>query len=190
MSNNKRPRGRPRKYATSAERKKAYRERKKVEYQKLGQKVKLLEAQLALKQNSIPIPSQLLENITLEDLSKSETGTLKEIAQELQKQIPSEMTQFSPVEHLLRTTIENEDLIAKANLKEINIMQYASSIIDSTQEILSPMVILILIENELSKRENHDLQEYKLQLLENRIKELEKESIRKKELIEQKQIEE
>jgi hypothetical protein len=172
MSQNKKPRGRPRIYSTNAARKKAYRDRKKAERIALEKRVLDLETQLGKLDVSDPI-----FNLTYSDIFDSDTTSLTKLQFDIKKRLPEKMTVLSPFHVIIKNLTEPNDSPATKKL-----LDDIDELFLSNRENIRYMSILHIVENELAKRDHHSVDEYELQLLEQRIDELEQEVRRKKDL--------
>jgi len=172
MSQDKKPRGRPRIYSTNAARKKAYRDRKKIERIELEKRVQELEKKLGINETS-----DSMLNLTYSDIFESDTAFLTELQLKLKKRLPEKITVFSPLHIILRDLTDNS---TQSPSKKI--LDDIDELLLKNRVSLRDLAILHIIENELEKRDHHSVDEYELQLLEQRIDELEQEVKRKKDI--------
>ncbi|NHJ87663.1 MAG: hypothetical protein FK734_19535 [Asgard group archaeon] len=180
MSKEKNTRGRPRKYETNAERKKAYRDRKKAEHQALKEKVTKLERKLAnLDQEQSESVIEPIFKLTYKDIKNMQIDELKEIYTELNRKTQGKnITLFSPFKNILKVLNSAEENVKEASTK--NIAEEVSDNLSSIKELAQRLVIINIIEDELSHREvifanEEDYQLFEQQLLdlENKIQKLE-----------------
>ena len=180
MTDEKKSRGRPRVYPTNAARKKAYRERKKAERQELIERVESLEKQVSTKSIDDPIL-----NLTLAQIESKTTNDLLEIADEINKKFPIKRALFSPLSIIVDDIIESSDPLGfNTNVKIENNKVIAEEVQKNHREFalsLSYLTILNVVESVIAQRDHKDTTDYELEILEQKITELEQAVAKKKE---------
>ncbi|MHA1449810.1 MAG: hypothetical protein ACTSP4_10365 [Candidatus Hodarchaeales archaeon] len=176
MNDDKRGRGRPRKYNTDAERKKAYRIRKKEKIKKLEARLIELEKEMEnmsdITKRITPELAEVHEEITVPwmkltpmDIASMETKKLKRYSRILQHQTRTPQNPlYAGLSALARPT-DNAERVSYWKLHERKL-----SFIESFQQV----VLIYLIEAEIASREREMKEEYLIDKLEDRIGELEK----------------
>lgn len=179
--------GRPRKYATQAERQKAYHERKKEKMEDLEEQVKKLE-----KQKTQPLFEQLetIDGLPLKDIMKfawtkitpSEiavmgTEELESFISTLHRKSNEAKTFEDSLENLVigyvtKYQLETLEDIPKNRIKELN-SQISNSMID-LRESIQLETLLYLMEAELASRARMDTKKSKFDLFDGEIAALEK----------------
>jgi len=174
LTDEKRTRGRPRIYETNAERKKAYRDRKRAERLAMEQRLQELEG---AKKDQFAQDSIL--SLTYSAIKQLDTDSLLKQFKNLDSSLKSTLTLMSPLEIILgalkeyqvKLDIHSDDLIA---------LDVHDNLLKN-EELLYKIVIRNVLEVELLKRENKKNDEYELELLDNQIRQLEKEITQMKE---------
>lgn len=180
MPEEKRSRGRPRIYETNAERKKAYRERKKAERLKLEKKVELLEKQLAEKQSKDVNLSTINENknLSFKEVRLLEEEELLKLSNKITEEIDNKISFYDPVKNTIELILGN---IEQKLLQETDklIIEEFNDNIDSS--LFQKLAILYVLQTEIHLRQEKNILEEELDILEQRIKNLEKQISKKKE---------
>jgi hypothetical protein len=166
--------GRPRKYASDAERKKAYRERKKQKMEMLEERVAILEKLLSKYQ--IDFEKAVEEIDTKEELL--ETTWMKLAPNEIEdlnsEQIKDYLSAYEKQSNGLSLGVPIKSILQKSgikiNLNNNNIKQGFSDL----EENIQRLILIYLMRAELEKRLRIDEGKTELDLLENDIEELEK----------------
>jgi hypothetical protein len=181
----KKSRGRPRIYPTNAARKKAYRERKKAERLQLIEQVEQLQKQVDSTKVSTKKLDDPILNLTLEKLENKTTNDLLELVETINKKFPKRRDLNSPLSILVEDIIESEDPLGfNLNIKIGNKKVIAENAIENYRKFESSfgyLVILYIAESIIAKREDKDTSEYELEMLEQKITELEQAVAKKKE---------
>jgi len=183
MSEEKKSRGRPRKYPTNAARKKAYRERKKAERLELEKKVAELEKKIKEDDESVDENISIFQNITFENIKKMEISQLEDYKGILASKINQEINLFSPLHNLIddiMNEFDNFDIYSnKKNMQSIT--QITKTKLLDTIDSIQLLTLHHIIETELGQRKEQDITEIEMDILEQRILALENELSRKKE---------
>jgi hypothetical protein len=171
--------GRPKKYASDAERKKAYRQRKKEKMEKLEKRVSVLEKILSKHQIDL---ETAIEEIEEDDLPH-ETALIKltpdEISNLNSKKIIEYLAAYEKNNSLiLGNSIKNilKKSGIKINLKNSEAKQNFSELEENIQQ----QILIYLMRAELEKRQRLDEGKKELDLLEKEIEELEKQATKAK----------
>lgn len=180
MTNGKKSRGRPRIYPTNAARKKAYRERKKAERQELIERVEKLEKQVSIKSIDDPILS-----LTLAQIESKTTNELQEIVDTINKKFPEKRDLHSALSVIVEDVIVTTDPLGiKTKVKIDNNKIIAENVQKNYREFeltYSYLVIQHIVESILAIRGDKDTTDYELEILEQKITELEQAVAKKKE---------
>jgi len=182
----KKSRGRPRIYPTNAARKKAYRERKKAERQQLIEQVEQLQQQIETteKASTKTIDDPIL-NLTLAQIESKTTNDLQELVEAINKKSPEKRDLYSPLSILADDIIESSDPLGFNTKVKIGfskvIAKKAGENYRKFESSFSYLVILHIAESILATREDKDTSDYELEILEQKITELEQAVAKKKE---------
>ena len=183
----KKSRGRPRIYPTNAARKKAYRERKKAERQQLIEQVEQLQKQIDTTTESVStkkIGDPIL-NLTLAQIESKTTNDLQELVESINKKFPEKRDLYSPLSILADDIIESSDPLGFNTKVKIGsskiIAEKAGENYRKFEPSFSYLVILHIAETILATREDKDTSDYELEILEQKITELEQAVAKKKE---------
>lgn len=185
MQVNKKGRGRPRKYASDAERKKAYRIRKKKKIAVLEAKVKELEAEVKnmseIAEKMTPELKEVHEEITVPwmkltpmDIASMETEKLKHYRRILQNQFSWKRIKQHPLYAGLTALARPKDSEDWADYWKSQDRRLW--FIESFQQV----VLIYLIEAELASRKREMNEENMIEKLEERIGDLEKNFVAKR----------
>ena len=177
MSEEKRPRGRPRIHETNAARKKAYRERKKAERLEMEKKIDVLELQLKKRVDEIKDP---LLKVSYKDISSLKTESLVEYQQQLINKISKDYS-IHNLANLIVTTIEDLKTKLYEGAEDMIIFDVELRY-QEHKEKLQYVLVQQMISFELDKRLDSKSTEVELEILEQRILKLEKESDKIKEI--------
>ena len=183
MPEEKRPRGRPRKYPTNAARKKAYRDRKKAERVELEKRVAELEKKFLEDDTSNNDIISRFRDFTFKDFREMDTSELEEYNQLLTKEIFQDMSLYSPLHVLIDDLMDdynNQEFLTKEKRDETIIQKTKNKISDSTKTI-QLLTLHHIIETEIGKRKEQDILDMELNVLEQKIIALEQEIVKKKE---------
>ncbi|MHA1244439.1 MAG: hypothetical protein ACTSP7_07700 [Candidatus Heimdallarchaeota archaeon] len=178
MPEEKKSRGRPRIYPTNAARKKAYRERKKAERQQLIEQVEQLQQQIETteKVSTKTIDDPIL-NLTLAQIESKTTNDLQELVEAINKKSPEKRDLYSPLSILADDIIESSDPLGFNTKVKIGfskvIAKKAGENYRKFESSFSYLVILHIAESILATREDKDTSDYELEILEQKITELE-----------------
>ncbi|MFX0117075.1 MAG: hypothetical protein ACFFB3_21185 [Candidatus Hodarchaeota archaeon] len=183
--------GRPRKYKTDADRKRAYRERRKTRIKELEMRIAELEGELQtvneIEARISPVIRELHEEITFpfmkftpSEIAEMETEQLRRYSALLHRNISTTPpgSILSPVRELVRASskeknVEHSSKDLDMNYLDVTRQDRAIRLAEDLQQI----VLIYLIEAELAKRQR----DYSaIEKLERRIEELEKEHKQKK----------
>lgn len=172
--NEKKSRGRPRKYKNDAEKQKAFRERKKKEILKLEKEKEKLESIVTQ-----DIENKLDEEVlwfdwTFQDLKEKSTKVLHDYKNKLEKSLRRTSIN-SPIKIIVSEILEKSDDFSSSFIR--NEVLHSSREFDIT---LFNVTVLQLINEELSKRMSDIDFDYEIQIAEQRISELEAEIKEKK----------
>ena len=181
MPEEKRSRGRPRIYKTNAERKKAYRERKKAERLELEKKVKFLEKQLSAEQGSDIDLIDTKDNyfLSFKQIRSLKEEELQELADKIAEEIENKIALFDSVKTALDLILGNiEQKLLQENEKII--IEEFNENIDSS--LFQKLALLYVLQTEINLRQEKNLLEDELDVLEQRIKNLEQQVSKKKEI--------
>ncbi|NHJ46918.1 MAG: hypothetical protein FK733_03940 [Asgard group archaeon] len=177
MPEEKRPRGRPRIHETNAARKKAYRERKKIERQEMEKKIEVLETQLKKRVDEIKDP---LLKLTYKDVRNLKTETLMDYQQQLTKKISSDFS-IQDLLGLIVTSIgELKDKLSDG-VEDIIILDVEIKY-QEHKEKLQYTIVQQMISFEIDKRLDSKTTEAELEILEQKILKLEKDADKVKEI--------
>ena len=168
-------RGRPRKYETSAERKKAYRERKKAERIKLEKRVIELEKKLGIYNQEIPdnIKKDPILSLTIEDIKNLNDETLLNYGKKINDKYSEELNLNNPIKSLVNDIIETSEVNNKEIISKQIIALKVSESLHAFEQTIQELTILFLIRKELYDRLEDESIKIELDILEERIKELE-----------------
>lgn len=189
LSDKKKKAGRPRKYASQAERQKAYHERKKEKMEELEEQVKKL-----VKQQALPLHEQLkaMDALPLKDIinfvwtkiTPSEiavmgTDELESFISTLRRKSKEAMTFEDSFENLVigfitKYQLETLEDIPKNRIKGLE-TQISKSLSD-IRESIQQETLLYLMEAELASRARMDTKKSKFDLFDQEITTLEKKS--------------
>jgi len=153
MVQEKRPRGRPRKYSTDAERKRAYNYRQKVKHLEMEKRVQDLEKILGVDKFFNTESLDPIFQLTYDDMLKYDSSQLIDISNNLRKRIPEKMTMFSPLHVFMEDLIENitsnqdNEILCETLFSKFNDFFFRN------QQYYRNLTILYLVEKELTKRE-------------------------------------
>ncbi|NHJ39720.1 MAG: hypothetical protein FK731_06775 [Asgard group archaeon] len=200
MTEQKKKVGRPRKYASRAERQKAYHERKKQRMKELEEQVKRIEDQ---NQHSIEISDELFDQVDFKKISKvswrkitpSEialmgTQELESIVTTLRDEIHQNHSFSNSMENIVLGIISKHHLESKDEMSNDEINDIKSNLLDSYEHLesnIQQQTLLYLMEAELASRLRLDTKRTKLDLFEAKIDELETKVKKKEVKIEEKQ---
>ncbi|MHA2497042.1 MAG: hypothetical protein ACXAEI_16335 [Candidatus Hodarchaeales archaeon] len=190
MTAEKKGPGRPRKYKTDADRKRAYRERQKTKINELETRVEELERELQtvdeMESRRTPVIKELHEEITFpfmkftpSEIAEMETEQLRRYSALLQRNISSTPpgSILSPVRELIRGSSKDpdpEDASKDLDMSYLDVTRQDRAI--RLAEDLQQIVLIYLIEAELARRHR----DYSaIGKLERRIEELEREQQQK-----------
>ncbi|MHA1353964.1 MAG: hypothetical protein ACTSR1_02165 [Candidatus Heimdallarchaeota archaeon] len=180
MPEEKKSRGRPRIYPTNAARKKAYRERKKAERLELIERVESLEKQVSTKNIDDPIL-----NLTLAQIESKTTNELHEIVKIIHNKFPEKRDLYSPLSILVEDIIESSDPLGFNTKVKIGSNQIIAEKAQENYRTFEPsfsyLVVLHIVESILAIRGDKDTSDYELEILEQKITELEQAVAKKKE---------
>ncbi len=182
----KKSRGRPRIYPTNAARKKAYRERKKAERQQLIEQVEQLQQQIETteKISTKTIDDPIL-SLTLAKIESKQTNELQEIVKTINKKFPEKRDLYSPLSFIVEDIIESRDPLGFNTKVKIGsnkvIVEKVQKNYREFEQSYSYLVILHIIESVLAIRGDKDTTDYELEILEQKITELEQAVAKKKE---------
>ena len=184
MSEEKKSRGRPRKYPTNAARKKAYRDRKKAERFELEKKVAELEKKIKEDDDeSVDENISIFQNITFENIKKMEISQLEDYKDILASKINQEINLFSPLHNLIddiMNEFENSDIYT-SNKNKQSITQITKTKLLDTINSIQLLTLHHIFETELGQRKEQDITDIEMDIIEQRILALENELSRKKE---------
>jgi hypothetical protein len=185
MPEKKETRGRPRKYATNAERQKAYYERKKKRRKELERKVRKLEKAMIKKEEEqfrfIDMDSERetsWERYTPEEIATMTTPEILKNLKELKELVAGSLLLNNPLQRIILGTVigfsidsKEEELVDSSELPEIDINKGIADFVEVVQQIIQ----IHFLEAEIASRERKmgkvDKRE-KLAALEKGIKEL------------------
>lgn len=200
MTEQKKKVGRPRKYASRAERQKAYHERKKQRMKELEEQVKRIEGK---NQHSIEISDELFDQVDFKKISKvswrkitpSEialmgTQELESIVTTLRDEIHQNHSFSNSMENIVLGIISKHHLESKDEMSNDEINDIKSNLLDSYEHLesnIQQQTLLYLMEAELASRLRLDTKRTKLDLFEAKIDELETKVKKKEVKIEEKQ---
>ncbi|NHJ86227.1 MAG: hypothetical protein FK734_12250 [Asgard group archaeon] len=187
--------GRPRKYATDAERSKAYYYRKKDKMKELEKKVKKLETSGTSKEPDIsyePIEVEKFEwqKITSNEIALMDIQKLTHLTKTFREKITRKPAIKIELQNLIRFIFSSDfrnsssELTIEIALKELD--PIINKIVDTLQESNQQQTLLYLMEAELANRERLQIRDYKLEVLQSQVEELKKESKDKEIVIKQK----
>jgi hypothetical protein len=178
--------GRPRKYASRAERQKAYYERKKKKMKNLEEKVEQLKNQ---KRISIDIDIQELEDIIFKDIQTVSwkkitpgeialmgTKELQELVQTFKERMEKSTSFVTSIENILLAILSKNHYEAMEELHEEKIAVLTRRIQESAgiiEERMQQQTLLYLMEAELANRERLEERKTKLDIFEAKIEALE-----------------
>ncbi|NHJ39233.1 MAG: hypothetical protein FK731_04310 [Asgard group archaeon] len=181
MTEKKKSRGRPRIHETNAARKKAYRERKKAERLKMEERIKELESKLidldSIKEEDY---EDDLMNLTYHQLGILKTDKLEDYLQKLEKRFDSGFS-INNIFNMFQKSIDE----FKQNAIEYEtkkIIQDVDEKFQKNRKQLHNIILHQMINFELTKRKDAKFVEIELDLIEERIKELEKKISKEKEV--------
>lgn len=193
MAEKKKKVGRPRKYASRAERQKAYYERKKKKMKELEKQVEQLEQQQNI---SFDVDIDTLENLVFQDvqsiswrkITPSEialmaTQDLRLLINEFQKRIEKQSSLEVSLENITLGILSKNHFETMNELDEEKIAELDQKIkknITNIEERMQQQTLLYLMEAEVANRERLEGRKSKLDLFEEKIEELEKEGAEKK----------
>ncbi|NHJ06103.1 MAG: hypothetical protein EAX90_14850 [Candidatus Heimdallarchaeota archaeon] len=183
MSEEKKSRGRPRKYPTNAARKKAYRERKKAERLELEKKVAELEKKINEDDETVDENISIFQNLTFENIKKMEIFQLEDYKSILASKINQEINLFSPLHNLIddiMNEFENSDIYS-SNKNKQSITQITKTKLLDAIDSIQLLTLHHIIETELGQRKEQDITDIEMDILEQRILALENELSKKKE---------
>jgi len=176
MEEKKSNRGRPRKYKSDAERKKAYRERKKALFEEIKERVKILEDKIEMmseiRSKMTPELSEVQEELkipwmklTPEEIAEMETEKLRKYRDIIHRNFGIAGHSFP------RSSVMNPFLeLVKLSEASIKTASMTSLLIEKFQQI----VLLYLIEAELARRKRETNVDRDIEVLIQRVSELEK----------------
>jgi len=188
MTEEKRKRGRPKKYESRAERQKAYHERKKERMRELEKQLKMLETRGALEFSlNSDSPNKVKQfswkKITPSEIALMGTKELKILVDSLQDKIKENFSLGDSLENIVLSVLQkqyfknidenysNKILILESEIGE-NVALFEESIQQQT--------LLYLMEAELASRNRLDDKKTKLDLFEAKVDALEQQSEAKK----------
>ncbi len=181
LTEKKKSRGRPRIHETNAARKKAYRERKKAERLKMEERIKELESKLidldSIKEEDY---EDDLMNLTYHQLGILKTDKLEDYLQKLEKRFDSGFS-INNIFNMFQKSIDE----FKQNAIEYEtkkIIQDVDEKFQKNRKQLHNIILHQMINFELTKRKDAKFVEIELDLIEERIKELEKKISKEKEV--------
>ncbi|MBD3193223.1 MAG: hypothetical protein GF308_21495 [Candidatus Heimdallarchaeota archaeon] len=194
MPEKKETRGRPRKYATNAERQKAYYERKKKRRKELERKVrKLEEAMIKTEEEQFRFIDMDFERETLwkrytpEEIATMTTPEILKNLKELKELVAGSLSLNNPLQRIILGTVigfstdSKEGLVNSSELPEIDINKGLADFVEVVQQLTQ----IHFLEAEIASRERKmgkvDKRE-KLAALEKGIKELVQEKSEDKEI--------
>ncbi|NHK30933.1 MAG: hypothetical protein FK730_06240 [Asgard group archaeon] len=181
MSEEKRPRGRPRIHETNAARKKAYRERKKEERLQMEKRIKELESKLAIFDSTIQLDDRDdLLNLTYLELDALSTEKLESYLQELKMRMKVEFSIYRAFNIILES-IEEFQKKAKEHVDELIISDIDNKF-QENREQLQYALLQQMIEYVLAKKQDSKYVDHELELIEQRIMEIEKRISQDKEI--------
>jgi hypothetical protein len=173
LSEEKRPRGRPRIHETNAARKKAYRERKKAERLQMERRIKELENKLAIFDSTIQLDDKDdLMNLTYLELDALSTEKLESYLQELKMRMKEEFSIYKAFNIILES-IEEFQKKAQEHVDKLIIADIDDKFLEK-REPLQYALLHQIIEFELAKRQDRKYVDIELELIEQRISDLEK----------------
>ncbi|NHJ03869.1 MAG: hypothetical protein EAX90_03535 [Candidatus Heimdallarchaeota archaeon] len=184
MSEKKNKGGRPRKYATGAERSKAYYERKKAKMKTLEEHLKKLESVKSEGLLNISIELEKIEKfdwqkITPSEISLMDIQKLEHITKIFREKIMEKPAIKVELQNLIRYIFDSnilEELESVAVEDILRLLDPAfNSIVETVQESNQQQTLLYLMEAELANRERLQIRDYKLEILQSKVEELKKE---------------
>ncbi len=155
MVQEKRPRGRPRKYSTDAERKRAYNYRQKAKHLEMEKRVQDLEKILGVDKFFNTESLDPIFQLTYADMLKYDSSQLIDISNNLRKRIPEKMTMFSPLHVFMEDLIENIDSTQDNEILDETLFSKFNDFLFRNQQYFRNLTILHLVEKELTKREEN-----------------------------------
>jgi hypothetical protein len=198
MSEEKNKGGRPRKYATNAERQKAYYERKKKRMKELEEKLAKLEGKssskldqkkIARKRIETPKTSFPWKKITPSEIALIGEKELQRLIISFNEKISQSSSLMESILNLIVTTLEIDSTKSLDDLSDFELEQLSEdidTIISLSNEGNQQQTFLYLLEAELASRERSIERELKIDILESETEEFlkEKKKEEKKEEIE------
>ncbi|MHA1127296.1 MAG: hypothetical protein ACTSO7_12610 [Candidatus Heimdallarchaeota archaeon] len=187
MTDEKKSRGRPRIYPTNAARKKAYRERKKAERQELIERVEKLEKEIGSKDEKVSAKKldDPILNLSLAKIESMTTNELQDIVEIVNKKFPIKRDLFSPLSIIVNDIIESSDPLGFNSKVKIGSNKVIADEVQKNyrefEHSLSYLTILNVVESVIASREHRDTTDYELEILEQKITELEQAVAKKKE---------
>jgi len=186
MSEKKSKGGRPRIHATSADRSRAYYERKKEKMKELEEKVQKLETKSPAK-NKHKKTFELKEaeifvwqKITPSEISLMDTQSLVQITKIFREKMTETPAVKIQLQNLIRSTVSLDILNSSRDISVEDVLEQFDSILDNIvytlEESNQQQTLLYLMEAELANRERLQIRDYKLEIIQSKLDELKKET--------------
>lgn len=187
LSEEKRSRGRPRIHETNAARKKAYRERKKEERLQMEKRIKELEKKLVVIESTGQLDKKDSSmNLTYKELGSLKTVILEAYLQELNMRLNEEFSIYGTF-NLILESIEEFQQKAQNHVDKLIISDIDEKFQEKREQIQYAL-LQQMIEFELAKRQDNKYVDIELELIEQKIKDLEKRISKDKETQIQKEL--